>query len=79
LFELGGGVALLYATKALDNLQTKNEDERRGVQIIQNALKVIPSLHPFYIVVKALLSYRLFYFIFVDLILYLLHKALFCS
>ncbi|XP_027906609.1 chaperonin CPN60-like 2, mitochondrial [Vigna unguiculata] len=39
----GGGVALLYATKALDNLQTKNEDERRGVQIIQNALKAPTS------------------------------------
>ncbi|CAH8260397.1 unnamed protein product [Arabidopsis lyrata] len=35
----GGGVALLYATKALDNLQTQNEDQRRGVQIVQNALK----------------------------------------
>lgn len=35
----GGGVALLYASKVLENLQTKNEDERRGVQIIQNALK----------------------------------------
>ncbi|KAG5008632.1 hypothetical protein AAZX31_07G008600 [Glycine max] len=35
----GGGVALLYATKVLDNLQTQNEDEKRGVQIIQNALK----------------------------------------
>ncbi|XP_021817199.1 chaperonin CPN60-like 2, mitochondrial [Prunus avium] len=35
----GGGVALLYATKALDNLQVQNEDQRRGVQIIQNALK----------------------------------------
>jgi chaperonin GroEL len=32
-------VALLYATKALDNLQTENEDQRRGVQIVQNALK----------------------------------------
>ncbi|BAT98395.1 hypothetical protein LR48_Vigan1082s001500 [Vigna angularis] len=39
----GGGVALLYATKALDNLQTKNEDEKRGVQIIQNALKAPTS------------------------------------
>lgn len=37
---LGGGVALLYATKALDNLETHNEDQRRGVQIVQNALKV---------------------------------------
>ncbi|TKY64366.1 Chaperonin CPN60 2 [Spatholobus suberectus] len=35
----GGGVALLYAFKVLDNLQTQNEDEKRGVQIIQNALK----------------------------------------
>lgn len=37
---LGGGVALLYATKALKNIQTQNEDQRRGVEIIQNALKV---------------------------------------
>ncbi|GAU38838.1 hypothetical protein TSUD_356890, partial [Trifolium subterraneum] len=35
----GGGVALLYASKVLENLETNNEDERRGVQIIQNALK----------------------------------------
>ncbi|KAL2337955.1 hypothetical protein Fmac_012401 [Flemingia macrophylla] len=35
----GGGVALLNASKVLDNLQTQNEDEKRGVQIIQNALK----------------------------------------
>lgn len=40
---LGGGVALLYATKALDNLETQNEDQRRGVQIVQNALKVLIS------------------------------------
>ncbi|KAK7294350.1 hypothetical protein RJT34_17239 [Clitoria ternatea] len=39
----GGGVALLYATKVLENLQTQNEDEKRGVQIIQNALKA-PTL-----------------------------------
>ncbi|XP_010534892.1 PREDICTED: chaperonin CPN60-like 2, mitochondrial [Tarenaya hassleriana] len=39
----GGGVALLYATKALDNVQTQNEDQRRGVQIVQNALKA-PTL-----------------------------------
>ncbi|KAF8025707.1 hypothetical protein BT93_F2519 [Corymbia citriodora subsp. variegata] len=39
----GGGIALLYATKVLENVQTQNEDERRGVQIIQNALKA-PSL-----------------------------------
>ena len=37
----GGGVALLYATKALENLQTQNEDQKRGIQIIQNALKVL--------------------------------------
>lgn len=37
---LGGGVALLYATKALENLKTENEDQRRGIHIIQNALKV---------------------------------------
>ncbi|MGV7428818.1 TCP-1/cpn60 chaperonin family protein, partial [Mycobacterium kansasii] len=35
----GGGVALLYATEVLKNLQTKNEDQRRGVQIVLNALK----------------------------------------
>ncbi|PRQ51343.1 putative chaperonin Cpn60/TCP-1 family, groEL-like apical domain, groEL-like equatorial [Rosa chinensis] len=35
----GGGVALLYATKALKNILTQNEDQRRGVEIIQNALK----------------------------------------
>ncbi|KAJ9179331.1 hypothetical protein P3X46_011134 [Hevea brasiliensis] len=35
----GGGVALLYATKALEDLQAQNEDQKRGIQIIQNALK----------------------------------------
>ncbi|KAF3450604.1 hypothetical protein FNV43_RR06693 [Rhamnella rubrinervis] len=35
----GGGVALLYASKALENLQTQNGDQKRGVEIIQNALK----------------------------------------
>eukprot|EP01018_Ginkgo_biloba_P028058 Gb_35390 [translate_table: standard] len=35
----GGGVALLYATKELDKLQTANFDQKIGVQIIQNALK----------------------------------------
>ncbi|XP_052182720.1 chaperonin CPN60-like 2, mitochondrial isoform X2 [Diospyros lotus] len=35
----GGGIALLYATKALGNIQTANEDQKRGVQIIENALK----------------------------------------
>lgn len=37
---LGGGVALLYATRVLDNIQTSNEDQKIGVQIIKNALKV---------------------------------------
>lgn len=37
---IGGGVALLYASKELDKLQTANFDQKIGVQIIQNALKV---------------------------------------
>lgn len=36
----GGGVALLYAAKELDKLPTANFDQKVGVQIIQNALKV---------------------------------------
>ena len=36
----GGGVALLYASSELDKLQTANFDQKIGVQIIQNALKV---------------------------------------
>ncbi|WVY96017.1 hypothetical protein V8G54_028168 [Vigna mungo] len=39
----GGGVALLYASKELDKLQTANFDQKIGVQIIQNALKT--SVH----------------------------------
>ncbi|KAK4755014.1 hypothetical protein SAY87_008771 [Trapa incisa] len=35
----GGGVALLYATKVLENLQTLNKDQKIGVEIIQSALK----------------------------------------
>ncbi|GLJ10998.1 hypothetical protein SUGI_0140010 [Cryptomeria japonica] len=35
----GGGVALLYASKELDKLQTANFDQKIGVQIIQNAVK----------------------------------------
>ncbi|KAK6125038.1 hypothetical protein DH2020_041216 [Rehmannia glutinosa] len=34
-----GGVALLYATRVLRDIQTENEDQKRGVQIIENALK----------------------------------------
>ncbi|KAI3842753.1 hypothetical protein MKW98_015420 [Papaver atlanticum] len=36
---LGGGVALLYSSRVLDNLQTANNDQKRGVEIIQNAVK----------------------------------------
>ncbi|KAE8700692.1 Chaperonin CPN60-2 [Hibiscus syriacus] len=43
VFLLGGGVALLYGTKALQNLQTENEGQKRGVQIVQDALKA-PTL-----------------------------------
>ncbi|OMO66238.1 Chaperonin Cpn60 [Corchorus olitorius] len=39
----GGGVALLYGTKILQNLPTQNEDQKRGIQIIQNALKAPAS------------------------------------
>lgn len=35
----GGGVALLYASKELEKLETANFDQKIGVQIIQNALK----------------------------------------
>ncbi|KAF3793522.1 Chaperonin [Nymphaea thermarum] len=35
----GGGVALLYASRELEKLQTANLDQKVGVQIIQNALK----------------------------------------
>ncbi|KAJ7972547.1 CLIP-associated protein-like [Quillaja saponaria] len=37
---MSGGVALLYASKELDKLQTTNFDQKIGVQIIQNALKM---------------------------------------
>ncbi|XP_024357319.1 chaperonin CPN60-2, mitochondrial isoform X3 [Physcomitrium patens] len=36
----GGGVALLYASKELYKIPTNNFDQRIGVQIIQNALKM---------------------------------------
>ncbi|KAL9659075.1 hypothetical protein QQ045_012241 [Rhodiola kirilowii] len=36
----GGGVALLYASKELEKLPTANFDQKIGVQIIQNALKL---------------------------------------
>lgn len=40
----GGGVALLYAARELEKLPTANFDQKIGVQIIQNALKVIKYL-----------------------------------
>ncbi|XP_031494672.1 chaperonin CPN60-like 2, mitochondrial [Nymphaea colorata] len=36
----GGGVALLYASRELDKLQTSNSDQLAGVEIIKNALKI---------------------------------------
>lgn len=39
-FSTGGGVALLYATRILKDIQTKNEDQKRGLEIIESALKV---------------------------------------
>jgi len=35
----GGGVALLYATKALDSIQAVNEDQKFGIEIIRKALQ----------------------------------------
>ena len=35
----GGGTALLYATKALDNVKPSNDDQRVGVDIIRKALQ----------------------------------------
>jgi chaperonin GroEL len=35
----GGGVALLYAAKALDKLQVENEDQRVGIEIVRRALR----------------------------------------
>ncbi|XP_075479129.1 chaperonin CPN60-like 2, mitochondrial [Primulina tabacum] len=39
----GGGIALLYATRVLKDLKIANEDQRRGVEIIENALKAPTS------------------------------------
>ena len=38
-FVPGGGVALLRAIKALDNLKTDNEDQKVGIQIVKKALQ----------------------------------------
>lgn len=35
----GGGVALLYATKALDSLKPENDDQKVGINIIRKALQ----------------------------------------
>ena len=35
----GGGIALLYAKKSLDNLKTANDDQRVGVDIVKKALE----------------------------------------
>ena len=35
----GGGVALLYATKALENLDTANNDQKVGIEIVRRALQ----------------------------------------
>tara|TARA_Y100000385_G_scaffold265816_1_gene300399 strand:- start:263 stop:1921 length:1659 start_codon:yes stop_codon:yes gene_type:complete len=35
----GGGSALLYATKVLDNVKTKNEDQNSGISIVKKALQ----------------------------------------
>ncbi|CAG7589233.1 MAG: chaperonin GroEL [Candidatus Midichloria sp.] len=35
---LGGGCTLLYAVKALDKLQGKNEDEKAGIEIVRKSL-----------------------------------------
>jgi hypothetical protein len=44
MIHIGGSVALLYASKDLDTLETANFDQKIGVQIIQNALKVLKKL-----------------------------------
>lgn len=35
----GGGIALLYATKALENVKTDNQDQNVGIDIIRRALQ----------------------------------------
>jgi chaperonin GroEL len=35
---IGGGCALIYASKALDNLKTANEYQQIGVNIIKKAI-----------------------------------------
>ncbi|MBL8660094.1 MAG: chaperonin GroEL [Rhodospirillales bacterium] len=35
----GGGVALLYSTKVLDNVKIENDDQRHGLEIVRRALQ----------------------------------------
>ena len=35
----GGGVALLYASRTLDKIETRNEDQKAGVNIVRKALQ----------------------------------------
>ena len=35
----GGGVALLYATRAIEKLRAGNDDQRRGIEIVRRALQ----------------------------------------
>ena len=35
----GGGVALLYATKALTNLKWQNDDQKVGIDIVRRAIQ----------------------------------------
>ncbi len=35
----GGGVTLLYATKALDSIKTDNDDQKAGINIVRKALQ----------------------------------------
>jgi chaperonin GroEL len=35
----GGGVALLYATRALDGLKPANDDQRVGIEIVRKAIQ----------------------------------------
>jgi chaperonin GroEL len=37
----GGGTALLYATKALDGVEGKNEDQTRGIDIVRRSLTAL--------------------------------------
>jgi chaperonin GroEL len=39
LIVAGGGVALLYATKALEKLKAENNDQKVGIDIVRRALQ----------------------------------------